>query len=101
MHELRFIREHVDLVKEKCRLRGMDLAMLDRFVSLDQSRRDLLVEVEGLRNQRKTQSQEVGALKKAGKETEAETIMAATRAMGDRIKTLEQKLVDVDAGLTE
>ncbi len=101
MHELRFIRDHLDLVKEKCRLRGMDLAMLDRFVSLDQSRRDLLVEVEGLRNQRKTRSQEVGALKKAGKEAEAESIMAATRAMGDRIKTLEQKLVDVDAALTE
>ena len=101
MHELRFIREHFDLVKEKCRLRGMDLAMLDRFIALDQSRRDLLVEVEGLRNQRKTQSQEVGALKKAGKNAEAESIMAATRAMGDRIKSLEQKLVDVDAGLTE
>ncbi|MEW6595194.1 MAG: serine--tRNA ligase [Thermodesulfobacteriota bacterium] len=101
MHELRFIRDHIDQVKEKCRLRGMDLAPLDRFVSLDQNRRGLLVEVEGLRNQRRTQSQEVGALKKAGKDAEAETIMAATRAMGDRIKELEEKLVEVDARLSD
>ncbi|MEW6500692.1 MAG: serine--tRNA ligase, partial [Thermodesulfobacteriota bacterium] len=101
MHELRFIREHIDLVKEKCRLRGMDLALLDRFIALDQNRRDLLVEVEGLRNQRKTQSQEVGALKKAKKDAEAETIMAATRAMGERIKELEEKLVEVDGALSE
>ena len=101
MLELRFIREHLDLVREKCRLRGLDLALLDNFVTIDQKRRDILVELEGLRNRRKTESQAIGALKKEKKDAEAEAMMAATRELGERIKTLEQKLVDVDAALTD
>ena len=101
MLELRFIREQIDLVKEKCARRGMDIAMLDQFIAIDQQRRDILVELEGLRNQRKTLSQEIGALKKAKKDDEAEAMMAQTREMGERIKTLEQKLVDVDVALTD
>jgi seryl-tRNA synthetase len=94
MLELRFIRENLDLVKEKMRFRGMATASLDNFAALDQERRTLLTEAETLRNQRKTASQEIGALKKSGQE--AEPRMAEMRRVGERIKELEGRLAEVD-----
>lgn len=101
MLELRFIRENLALVREKTAQRGIDPALFDTFTGLDQQRRDLLVEVEGLRNRRKTESQEIGALKQAGKNAEAEARMEETRRMGERIKELESGLATIDEQLNE
>lgn len=97
MLELRFIRENLDLVKDKLAHRGIKDTRMDDFASLDQQRRVLLSEVEGLRNKRKTASQEIGALKKAGQE--AEGPMACVRAMGERISKIEEKLAAIEEEL--
>jgi len=99
MLELRFIRENIDLVKEKTRLRGLTESRLEEFEAIDTQRRQLLSEVEGLRNRRKTASQEIGARKKAGQDAEA--LMAEVRAMGDRTKELEEKLTVAEASLND
>ena len=64
MLELRFIRENLGLVGEKMRFRGLDTANMQNFAEIDQKRRELLSEVEGLRNKRKTASQKIAELKK-------------------------------------
>ena len=97
MLELRFIRENAELVKEKMLYRGMDGAKIDRFVTIDQDRRLLLTEVEGLRNTRKTVSQEIAGLK--AKKQEAEGLMLEMRQVGDRIKELEQRLTVIESDL--
>ncbi len=99
MLELRFIRENIDLVKEKTRLRGLADSRLEEFEAIDSQRRQLLTEVEGLRNQRKTASQEIGQLKKAGQDAEA--LMAEVREMGDRIKELEERLSAAETDLND
>ncbi len=38
MLELRFIRENLDLVKEKCIRRGMATTLIDDFAATDQKR---------------------------------------------------------------
>ena len=48
MLELRFIRENIELVKVKTAKRGMDTAMLDRFMEVDKRRLAILGEVESL-----------------------------------------------------
>ena len=48
MLELRFIRENIDLVKEKTSRRGMETTLLDDFSRIDQQRLSTLTEVEGL-----------------------------------------------------
>jgi len=98
MLELRFVRENSELVKAKMLLRGMDGEKIDRFVVIDQERRQLLAEVEGLRNTRKTVSQEIAALK--AKQQDAEALMLEMRKVGDRIKELEQRLSGVETDLT-
>ncbi len=97
MLELRFIRENAELVKEKMIYRGMDGAKIDRFVTIDQDRRQLLNEVEGLRNTRKTVSQEIAGLKAKGQD--AETLMAEMRKVGERVKELEERLAVIEADL--
>ena len=99
MLELRFIRENIELVKEKTRLRGVKNSRLEEFEEIDRNRRQLLSEVEGLRNQRKTASTEIGKRKKAGED--AEELMAGMRAVGDRIKELEGELTGAEDALSE
>jgi len=101
MLELRFIRENLDLVKEKTARRGQDAAPLEDFSALDRQRRDILAELEGGRNRRKSESQEIGILKKAGLEEEAAARMAAAKKLGDRLKELEEQLTAIDARLAE
>ncbi|HWH69272.1 MAG TPA: hypothetical protein VNT26_07790, partial [Candidatus Sulfotelmatobacter sp.] len=80
MLELRFLRDNLDLVKEKLALRGMTEHRLDEFAAIDAERRQILTEVEQLRNRRKTVSQEIAALKKTG--GDAEGLITAMKGEG-------------------
>jgi len=99
MLELRFLRENLELVKNKLLYRGITDTRLEEFAAIDQQRREMLSEVEALRNRRKTLSQEIGALKKEGKDAEAR--MEEVRQMGDRIKEIEADLVSREERLQE
>ena len=48
MLDIKFIREHPDEVREGCRKKGVDVD-LDRLLEVDEGRRKVLMEVEGLR----------------------------------------------------
>ncbi|WP_300392712.1 serine--tRNA ligase [Fusobacterium sp.] len=93
MLDLKFMRENREQVEEWLRNRGSDLT-LDEFVKLDEERRNLLGEVEALKNKRNNESAEIARLKKA-KEDASELI----KAMGEvsaKIKELDEKLAEVD-----
>ena len=94
MLELRFIRENTELVKNKMEHRGLDSSKVDTFVTIDVDRRQLLSEVEGLRNKRKTVSQEVAKLK--SQKQAADELMQDMREVGATIKELEKKLSVAD-----
>ncbi|MCJ7599914.1 MAG: serine--tRNA ligase [Desulfobulbaceae bacterium] len=97
MLELRFIRENIDLVKEKIKLRGITNSRIDEFVDIDRRRRELLSEVEDLRNRRKTESQEIADLKK--QQADAETLIVEMRRVNDRIKEIEESLSGIEENL--
>jgi len=94
MLELRFIRENLDLVKEKTARRGQAPETLDQFAALDQRRLSLLAEVEGLKNRRNTVSKEISVLKQAKGEdaAKAEALIVEMRDANQRIKDLDQDL---------
>lgn len=98
MLELRFIRENLALVKEKCNRRGMDDELINRFAEIDQKRLALLAEVESLKNQRNVASKEIAKLKQGSDEDKAsaEPKILEMREIGQRIKNL-----DGDLGLIE
>ena len=76
MLDLKFIRSHLQEVKQALINRGQEF-LLDDFESLDEMRRLLLGEVESRRQERNSLSEEVGRQKKA--EQDPATLMERVR----------------------
>ncbi|HDO29542.1 MAG TPA: serine--tRNA ligase [Desulfobacteraceae bacterium] len=101
MLELRFIREHIDLVRKKTGLRRLDPAIIDRFTATDSRRLALLGEVESLKNLRNTVSQEIAELKKTGAHDQAEPLITKMREVSARIRELDNELAEVQTRLND
>ena len=101
MLELRFIRENIDLVKEKTARRGMETTLLDEFARIDQQRLTTLAEVEGLKNKRNTASSEIAVLKRGSDsdKEKAEPLIAEMKEIGYRIKELDGRLNSIQEEL--
>ena len=99
MLELRFIRENLDLVKEKTERRGIKDSRVEDFAEVDINRRKLLAELESLRNRRKTVSSQIAELKKQNED--AESLILEMREVGERIKELEKQVASVEENLQD
>ncbi len=89
MLDLKFVREHLDRVKRALELRGSQIS-LDKFLELDEERRQLIQQIEELRNKRNTVSQQIGKIKKEG--GNATSLIEEMKRVGENIKQLESKL---------
>jgi len=94
MLDIRFVRENPDAVKEALRKRGEGTEILDRILSIESERRELLRIVEEIRQRRNQVSQEIGHLKKQGKDTAA--IMAEAKEISDQITDKENGLRELE-----
>ena len=83
MLDLKFIRENPEAVRQALEKR-QDSAPLDDILRLDQERRRLLGEAEGLRARRNEVSKNLSRMKQKPPE-----VIAEMRQVGDRIKALE------------
>lgn len=103
MLELRFIRENIELVKEKTARRGMDTAMIDTFAKIDGKRLKILGEVENLKNRRNTASREIARLKQgsAAEKSQAEPMILEMREISQQIKELDSELGDIQEKLQD
>lgn len=90
---MRFLRENLDGLKAQLGLRAEDVPWED-LRKLLQDRSSLTTQVEDLRHQLKTGSEEVGRLKR--EKQPADDAMARMKAVGDRIKEGEESLRLVD-----
>lgn len=84
--DLNHFRKNLDAIAARLADRGFHLDT-DAFLALDARRRDALTEIEQLRNDRNTQSKEIGNLRKQGVDTSE--AQAKVREIGDRISALE------------
>jgi seryl-tRNA synthetase len=94
MLELRFIRENIDLVREKTAHRGLSTDKVDEFERVDQKRLKLLTEVESLKNKRNIASKDIAKLKQGTDEEkkQADTLIPEMRKTSDKIKELDKEL---------
>ena len=101
MLELRFIRENLQLVREKTALRGQNTDRIDQFSAIDQRRLALLAEVEGLKNRRNIVSKEISQLKldKSQGPEQADLLISEMREANQRIKDLDQELSQIEEQL--
>jgi seryl-tRNA synthetase len=93
MLDRNYLREQSDRYRESLENRG-SAEDLDRFLTLDRERREILQEVEALRNRRNTVSQEIARFKQETRD--ASDQIAAMREVGGRIRNLESRLSEVD-----
>lgn len=93
MLDLKFMRENKELIEKMLKNRNSDLT-LDEFAKLDEERRQILSEVETLKNKRNVESQEIAKLKKA--KQDASELIKEMGEVSAKIKELDEKLAIVD-----
>ncbi|MBY8909946.1 serine--tRNA ligase [Salinicoccus roseus] len=90
MLDIKLIRNEAEKVKEKTQKRGVDPAIIDEILELDESRRKLIQDTEELKKERNRVSEEI-AQKKRNKENADEAIQAM-RQVGEDIKDIDARL---------
>ena len=99
MLDIKFVRENPDAVDKSCADRQNAHWDREKFFELDEQRRSLISEVEGLQAERNARSKEIGLLMREGKREEAEAAKAAVAANKDRIAQLDEDRGDVEKQL--
>lgn len=93
MLDLKFIREQLELVKEKISQRNQTIDF-DYLMQLDEKRRDVIQEVEALRYERNVVSENIAKLMKEKKD--ALTEVTSMKTVSQRIKELDLQKVDLE-----
>ena len=93
MLDIKMIRENPDKVNELLKRRNPELS-IDAILEVDEERRQIQTKADELRAKRKSESQKIGMMKKNGENTDA--IQEEVRVLGDEIKELEEKQVQLD-----
>jgi seryl-tRNA synthetase len=88
-----YLREHPDDYRQALKNRGASVD-LDRFLGLDAERRRTIAQVEQLKAQRNSASQEIATLKKNKQDAAAQ--IEAMKAVGEEIKQLDERLAQIE-----
>jgi len=98
MLDLKFIRENLEVVKNKLSQRNLEID-LDRIIEIDQRRREIIQEVETLRNERNTVSEIIAAAKKEKKDASIE--ISRMKEVSQKIKELDTRREEIEATLRD
>jgi seryl-tRNA synthetase len=99
MLDLAFVRDHLPLVEEKLRQRGMDPAVLKDFKSIDSERRAAITDAETMKARRNKLVEEFQRLKKEKQNPDAN--LQEQRALKDKIAQADERVTGYDAKLRD
>ncbi len=91
-----YLREHADAYRIALKKRGASVD-LERFLDLDAERRRTIAQVEALKAQRNTATQEIANLKKNNQDNPA--LITAMKRVGEDIKKLDERLAGLETDL--
>lgn len=93
MLDIRFIREHPDLVRTAMLRKGeAGTELVDEVVELDAQWRSMVAETDRLRAESRQTAKQVGALMAQGRKEEAQEVIRRTGEAKERIREMEEKL---------
>jgi seryl-tRNA synthetase len=98
MLDMKLIRSNPELVKQSLLNRNSTGELVDRFLAVDEERRQKLAVTEQLKSKRNAVSEEVGRLKKAGQD--AGSLVLEMREVSQRIKELDEELRGIEEELS-
>ena len=99
MLDIKRIREDFDNVKKAVESRGQGDFGIDNVITLDKKRRELLAEVEQMKNKQSVSSKQIPVMKKEGQDTTE--LMAEMKNLSDEIKVLDAEVGQVEADLRD
>jgi seryl-tRNA synthetase len=99
MLDLAFVRDHLPLVEEKLRQRGMNPTVLQNFQELDSQRRAAITEAETMKAQRNKATEEIAKLKKDRQDSTAQ--INQTKELREKIAEAEKRAEVLDAKLRD
>jgi len=94
MLDPKFIRENADIVKKALKNRSDKPELVDKFLKIDQARRDLLQEVEALKCEKNEASKKIGELIKQKKD--AESAKKKVNKISEKISKLDNALSETE-----
>jgi seryl-tRNA synthetase len=102
--DLRQIREDPQPARDALARRGVDPAVLDEALELDERRRSLLPELEDLRARKNQASKRIGELQRSGEDAseaiaEVQGVSAREKELADELGSVEQRRGEVLASL--
>lgn len=97
MLDIKIIREQTDMVKQAIEKLNTT-APIDEILSLDQRRRALVTEAEGLKAERNEGSK---AVSKSKDPDQRQALIESLRGIGDQIEALDEQIRQVDATLRD
>ena len=97
MLDRKFLRNNYEVASQLLKTRGVAGETLEEYRQLDVERRELLVQVEELKQSRNTASQEIAALKR--EKQDATDRIEQMQALGQQIGQLEHQLSEVECKL--
>ena len=99
MLDIKRIREDYEGAKAGVERRLKGSFGIENALPLDNKRREILGEVEAMKNRQNTVSKQIPKMKKAGEDTTA--IMAEMKELSGKIKELDQQVTQVEADLRD
>jgi seryl-tRNA synthetase len=99
MLDMKFLREHPDLVREGVRAKGESSDRVDEALKLDEERRQILQAVETLKSTKNTVSARVAGMKSRGED--ASSVITEMRGVAEEIKAIDERLRGVEERLHE
>ncbi len=99
MISIQAIRDDPDAVKTAIARKGEGPEVIDRLLTNDGRRREVLAAADAAKHERNAGSKEVGELVRAGQTDEAEARKASLGSLGERIAALDAQLAFVEAEL--
>ena len=96
MLDVNYVRENLDLVRERLATRNFDTALLDDLTRLDVERRAVVRERDELNAASNRISKEVGALMRESRKEEAESRKIESRRIAEQAKAAELRLSEIE-----
>lgn len=88
------IRNNPDEIRQSLIKRNESTENLDKFLQLDEKRRNMLTELEKVKNYRNTKSEEIARLKREGKDADSQ--ISEMKKVSDNVKSMESDVSGVE-----
>ncbi len=98
MLDLKYIKNNLDFVKKKMEKRGANIDF-SNFLENEEQRKALLLDIEKLRYQRNTVSDDIAQMKKSGQDSQPS--IDKMRTVSETIKKIDKELVSVEQAIHE